>query len=337
MSQLPSLPTIWQQFTHRMEDKRLQRWLFFLILLLSGAFIAVALITNWGQLRPQLQHIHYSYILLAVFLYPLGMLPTIAAWHTLLNAFGVSRSFTVNLRLYCLSSLQRHIPGFVMFVASRSYVYEQIGIPAALSATITIAETILLASTGLIISLILVPFGMGKFFQEHSLTLLLLFVGFLLILLINGTSLFNKLVHKICQRFKIQNIPELEQKYLTRSLVWMCLAWAGGGIILYTLIQAAMPMDISRLPILIGVWGLAGGVSMTIGLGFQGMGIREITMSAVLTMFMPMALAVTVAVVFRLVTTIGEVLWVLIFIGLTHRQVLVNPTHQRNDSNSDGE
>ncbi len=329
MKPVPSPAVLWRQFSHRLEDKHLRRWLYFLVLLLSAAFIAVALITNWGELRQQIQHIHYIYILLAIAVYPLGMLPTVTAWHTLLKAFGVTQPFGANLRLYSLSSLPRHIPGFIMFVASRSYVYEQVGVPAALSATITGVETLLLAGTGFITSLILIPFGAGVFFRQHSLLLAALFAGFVVILLIAGAPLLNSVIQKICRRVKINNVPEMEPKYLARALGWMFLAWTGGGMILYTLIQALSPMGLSRLPILIGIWALAGGVSLTLGIGIQGLGIREITIGALLTLVVPAVMAVTVAVAFRLVLTLGEVLWVLIFIGLTHRQVLA-PTGSQN-------
>jgi hypothetical protein len=99
----------------------------------------------------------------------------------------------------------------------------------------------------------------------------------------------------------------------------MFIAWFGGGLILFVLTQAIYPMEFSKLPALVGAWGAAGAVSLTIGIGIQGLGIREITLSALLSLLMPPILAIILAIAFRLVLTAGEFLWVLLFIWLTKK------------------
>jgi hypothetical protein len=103
------------------------------------------------------------------------------------------------------------------------------------------------------------------------------------------------------------------------TLLVMFIAWAGGGLILFVLAQAIYPLSWSMYPALIGAWGAAGAVSLTVGIGIQGLGIREITLSAILSLIMPPVIAIILAVVFRLVLTVGEFLWVMLFIWLTKK------------------
>ena len=99
----------------------------------------------------------------------------------------------------------------------------------------------------------------------------------------------------------------------------MFIAWAGGGLILFALVQAVNPLNWSLLPVMIGTWGAAGAVSLTIGIGIQGLGIREVTLGALLSLVMPTLTAIMIAVAFRLVLTIGEVIWVAFFVWITKK------------------
>ena len=141
----------------------------------------------------------------------------------------------------------------------------------------------------------------------------------ILLLLIISIPLVNRLLPYFLQRRGVSEIPQIHQGYLVITLLVMFIAWAGGGLILFVLSQAIYPLSWSFYPAMIGAWGAAGAVSLTIGIGIQGLGIREITLSAILSLIMPPVIAIILAVVFRLVLTAGEFLWVLLFIWLTKK------------------
>jgi hypothetical protein len=138
---IPSLKTCWQFLKNILQQKIAKQILSVLTILFSGAFIAYAVISNWNALRTQHWEIDFRYVLLAIFLYPAGMIPTVIAWHKLVQALGIQENFRTNLRIYSLSSLPRHIPGFVWFVTSRSMLYQERGVSTAITIAATVAET----------------------------------------------------------------------------------------------------------------------------------------------------------------------------------------------------
>jgi hypothetical protein len=97
------------------------------------------------------------------------------------------------------------------------------------------------------------------------------------------------------------------------------LAWIGGGWLLYLVSRAVTTVPFMELPHLIGIWGAAGAVSLVAGFLVQGMGLREVTLTMLLTQFMPLPVAALVSVLFRLLLTVGEVLWALTIIWLVER------------------
>ena len=83
------LDSFWNSLNSAYQNQKTRRYLFFVILLVSIGFIALALITNWNEFSSQEINFDYRYIILAVIIYPAGMLPTAFSWHTLLRTIGI--------------------------------------------------------------------------------------------------------------------------------------------------------------------------------------------------------------------------------------------------------
>src|SRR4030065_1400075 len=111
---------LWDILQRNMQKKVVRQALYVGIVLISLAFIGIVIRSNWAQLKAQPWHINIIYLVLAAVLYPIGMFPTVAAWHWLLKAFNAQKPYLLNLRLYAQSSLPRHIPGMVWYVSRRS-------------------------------------------------------------------------------------------------------------------------------------------------------------------------------------------------------------------------
>ena len=313
------LDSFWNNLNSAYQNQKTRRYMFFVILLVSIGFIALALITNWNEFSSQEINFDYRYIILAVIIYPAGMLPTAFSWHTLLRTIGIRLPFRTNLRIFSLSALPRHIPGFVWYISSRSLLYKEENIGAGRVVTASAADIILLALTGFLSALMLLVSGIGISQEISTVRTGALIALPILLLLIISIPLVNRLLPYFLQRRGVSEIPQIHQGYLVITLLVMFIAWAGGGLILFVLSQAIYPLSWSFYPAMIGAWGAAGAVSLTIGIGIQGLGIREITLSAILSLIMPPVIAIILAVGFRLVLTAGEFLWVLLFIWLTKK------------------
>jgi uncharacterized membrane protein YbhN (UPF0104 family) len=321
------LTKLWVFVQHAMRQKKFRRAFYVGIILLSLLFIALFIKTNWEELKEQEWQFNFFYVILAIILYPLGMLPTVAAWHWLLKAFNVFKAFWLNLRIYALSSLPKHIPGLIWYVTNRTLLYEEQGVPVGTILGSTAFETAMLALSGFITAALVIPlqanlpeqFGIIRYLIPLSAVILAL----LLVFAPSGSRLIYRI---ISSRLKGQTERTIKRSYLGISLGWMFIAWIGGGILLWMVVNGITPIGIDNVPLMVGIWGLAGAVSLTIGIGIQGLGLREVTLSVLLSLVISPIQAITAAIVFRLVLTIGELLWVL----------LISLIYRKNPSNTQG-
>jgi hypothetical protein len=128
--------------------------------------------------------------------------------------------------------------------------------------------------------------------------------------------LFNRLSASIVKRLKVDQTPTIQRGGLISSLIWLLAAWSGGGLLLFLLVRGFSPLAWFYFPVMIGIWGMASSIGLTIGIGISGMGLREITLGALLSLVISPITAVVVAVAFRLVLTISEFIWVFMFAWL---------------------
>jgi len=316
-----TLSDLWGRLRSMMEDRSIRRIAFSMMALLGLLFIGFAAYKNWNEFSQF--EFDYRYILLALLLYPAGMLPTMAGWHTLLEAIGVELPFKANLRFYSLSALPRHIPGFVWYVTSRSMLYQEANVAVGLTVAATGAEIALSALTGFVLSVPLVLLNVKSIRTMPGISSAGLAALVLLVALIATAPILNRILQRALREGNTDLKVQIRPVKIIITLAWMCAAWAGGGLILFALARALQPVELQMLPGFIGAWGAAGAVSLTIGIGIQGFGIREVTLGALLNLMLPTLTAVVLAVAFRLVLTIGEFLWVLFFIWITRpRQAL---------------
>lgn len=311
ISKSERLKQLWGSIRRASQNKRSRQLLYVLIVLVSVAFISYAIISNWAQLKNQQWHIEPIYAVLAVVLYPIGMIPTSVAWHWLLKAFSIDQPFSKNLRVYALSSLPKHIPGFVWYIYSRTLMYEELGVNPASIVGVTVIETVLLALTGFITAIMVFTLSSG--IPEKLAALRFLSIASIIILLVvviwapGGTKLLDKIV----KRIRPDALPiQIQRSKLVVSLLWMFVAWTGGGILLWILTRGMTQVHWDLLPKMVGIWGAAGAVSLSIGALIQGLGLREVTLGAMLTTIISPLTAIVVAIAFRLVLTTGEFLWV---------------------------
>lgn len=310
------LISIWKWFATTLSQKKVWRIFYVLIILVSLGFIAYAIYKNWNELQRQRWEINYTYLLLSIVLYPLGMLPTVAAWHKLLEALGVRLTFVKNLRIYALSSLPRHIPGLLWYVSSRTVLYQEEGIAAGLILAATAIEVVLLALTGFLSSTLFLLHG-GEIFQEYvSLKFVIPIALLIVLIMVFSTPLINKISRYLVNRWRLEQSINIQRKSLIACLAWMFIAWIGGGLLLFLLVRSVTPLGWEFYPIMVGAWGMASGIGLTIGIAISGMGLREVTLGALLSLVVHPLTAVVATVAFRLVLTVGEFLWVFLFVWL---------------------
>lgn len=85
---------------------------------------------------------------------------------------------------------------------------------------------------------------------------------------------------------------------------------------LFSVINLFYPLSVTSLIIVIGIWALAGSVSLVGALTISGIGLREVSLILLLTQLVPAPVNLVTAIAIRLLWLTGELLSSLISLKL---------------------
>ena len=97
-----------------------------------------------------------------------------------------------------------------------------------------------------------------------------------------------------------------------KILSWLgpyAMMWISGGLMTFMVIRAIHPVAASQIPGIISLWALTGVISF---IGFflpNNLGLSEIALSALLSSVIPLSIAVTTALLIRILTTLFDIMW----------------------------
>jgi hypothetical protein len=257
-------------------------------------------------------------ILLTVPVFFLGELLSSIAWARIMNDLTTPLPALRHQLIFVVTHAARRIPGTVWHVIGRVAWYERLGISKAVSVLANVLEMVLMIWSGLILSVLLLPFiSQARQFSAWQ---------FIAGIVLSGLVLHPRVLHFILARFG-QGEQAKKLPY-TRVLGWLgyfLLIWLIGGSILYLLINAIYPVPITVLPLCIGAWAITG-VAATIVLVLpSGLGLSEATLSLLLSTQVPSSIAVTAAILMRVILTVLEFLFAGIVLGFRERLGLTTP------------
>jgi hypothetical protein len=141
-------------------------------------------------------------------------------------------------------------------------------------------------------------------------------IGLYIIVVISVVIIGVYLVRKISKNQNVEVLNSIKKINFSKLFIaacWMMIAWCGGGILLFILAKSLVVVEAKNVVLIIVMWGLSGSIGIIIGFGIQGLGIREITLGSLLSLIFPPMISFSLAIGFRLVLIIGEVLWTSVF------------------------
>lgn len=86
------------------------------------------------------------------------------------------------------------------------------------------------------------------------------------------------------------------------------LVWVLGGVVMFSTINFFQPLPISYLLATIGMWALASSISLAGAITFTSIGVREVSLTLLLTQLMPLPVAIITIIVIRLLWLAGELI-----------------------------
>lgn len=97
------------------------------------------------------------------------------------------------------------------------------------------------------------------------------------------------------------------------ALVLHTLLWLSGGVIFFLMVRSIYLVNWELLPVFIQIWvasGLIGYISFFVPIV---PGVRDMSMIALLTLVVPLSVALIIALLVRLWITLNELFWAVVF------------------------
>lgn len=300
-------------------------------LLLAGGTVAFSVAVLGFLLyreRAQLFQLqwHWDPLLIgsALLAYGVGLTIATLIWANLMQQLGSTLPYATHIDYFCLSQLAKRLPGTLWYVASRTYLYKQVGESLRLVAFGSSLELLLTFVSGCLTTLFFAGYAVAEQTPLGWWGWVALAVsGFLL--------LHPHVLHYLLRRFQIGDAPRLHYRHLLLWVFAYSLLWMIGGFVLYCTSNLVTTVAIRHLPYFIGSWSLVGTLSFVVFFLPSNLGFTEVGLSLLLVTVISSSVAVIVAVVnriFLLLCEIGGVLLLLVLVRLWSSKHLGHSRHQ---------
>jgi len=223
-----------------------------------------------------------------------------------------SEDWRRDFQIYSFSALARRIPTPIWYIGGRLYLYKEYQISSAIILSATGLETVLITISGLICYLLFLPWYRYTYTNRWAWGIgsasLVIWTGALLLrpnLLIDLSNWILRLLGR----------PHLAAS-VTRTdlLTWGTIylsTWLLDGFSFYLMVAALVPKTPS-IPDILGISTISALIAIATLALPAGLWLKELTMSALLSMWLPISAGVIISICYRLAHTFVEILWALL-------------------------
>ncbi len=267
--------------------KRQGRWLGRLVTLAAVAYGIFLLWIGWQQIEAVDWGLYVQALAVSLVYYLISLILQMVVWLRILAALRPVGGRDVQIYLH--SVLLRQIPGGVWHWAGRTAWYQDEIAPKTVLLG-SVLEWVLLLVTAVL------AFGLWAVEQPLWLRVAAAAGAFAAVAAMTGGWFARRGAGRLAGL--------LEAGFWSAAYA---LSWTMGGLILYTLVRAAQ-IDVSLVEMVV-VWVVAGGISALTVIAPSGLGVRELSLVALLGGYMPAALAALIAVLIRLLFIAADLVW----------------------------
>ena len=311
-----------QPLPRKARRRRVLRWgATVAVIAIVGYFFARSLISNWGEIEARQLSFSWMWVLATV-LFAVAVPLTGIAWarivRTLDPAARVSSAEAVAVQ--CLSWLLKYIPGQVGSVANKVVWAKKKGISRTLIVISFIYENVFLQLASIVPAVVILFISLGpQIFGENVTLLVLPLIILIPLVLVLYRPFFHMIVRVPAKRVLKK---EISREYFLGSgpsLVSL-LEFIGPRIVNgvgFVLIAAAVAevAPDEWLPFA-AAYVLAGAIGILAVFVPSGLGVREAVIVLILSQYIPTAEAIIISLLARLLSTIGDAIIAVIYLGI---------------------
>ncbi|HHX43908.1 MAG TPA: hypothetical protein GX714_07980 [Chloroflexi bacterium] len=308
------LPRALQGLRGRLNPRLVRRVAIAAVAVASAALVAVAVYRNWDALRSYPWRLDARMAIAALLLYPIAAGIPALVWGGILRQLGAHHDYRQDVRIFFTTSLARRLPTPLWFLAGRTYLCHEIGVPMATTYLATAIESVLLFLAALAVlqsSLVLASDLVLLRPYRPALAVLTAVV----VACIASPRLLHRGVDWVVRRLARRLTGgtsiawHIGRRHLALWTAWYAVAWLLGGVILFLLLAAVHPLALRRLPGTVAIWAASGVLGHIAALTIGGIGAKEISMAALLATMVPAPLAIAAPILLRLWCYVNDLLW----------------------------
>jgi glycosyltransferase 2 family protein len=279
-------------------------------------FLSQTLYSSWGQVAASGFHFQFDLPLLAVSLSLLvvGRGFAVEAWRRILVALGHTISFRFAFYTWFISNLTRYIPGNIWQVATMMVLVEREGVTKLNALLSQAVYTAIALSVTALFGLTLLPIA-----QEYLPFAALLFIGLIIFFALPPVFRLMVIVSwralQMVRRNGNAQPPQTPRLTFAQGIIppaCSCAMWTINGLGFYLFVRSLAGVSAEHLPQFMAMNAAAYFIGYISFITPSGLGFREGAMSLFLAPFFPAPVAVAIAFLTRIWSTVGEMLGVLI-------------------------
>jgi len=288
--------------------KIIKRILQVLLIVVIFYFLARNLYLNWNKIVQYDWNINYYFLTYSFVLFVVGSILIALGWNLILRVLGGRLGCKRALKIFFITDLAKYVPGKVWTIVGKVYLCAKEGIPIAKTSASVVIQPLIQVIAGILIFLLSLPFWTktNDFMNQLYFFFPLIPIG----LIVLHPAIMTKLLNFVLTRLK-QKPVELNIKYkdiLLILLLW-CGLWILTGIASYFLIISIYSFPVSQLPVVIGIFSIAG---ISQFLTPSGIGVLEGVLTVLLGLYVPVHIAIFIALLARVWKTATELVCVAI-------------------------
>ncbi|KPL19011.1 MAG: hypothetical protein AMJ93_13350 [Anaerolineae bacterium SM23_84] len=293
-------------------NQRIRRWVSASVLLCTVGFLVLMLLRSTDELRQYDDWSTYLDVCAKGFLvYPISLITQALIWLMIIMRLGQMTGSWWDVEIYSYSYLMRHLPGMIWYLAGRAAMYRTRGIGAVVTLLASGVEWLLLLTTSVLLYGTLSLTGSGTLLigiLVLSALILATSLGLRQALLASSRLPVPGFVRRRLTALATVSVPSSADLALWLSL-YVTSYFIGGGI-LVLLVHGVAPEVTIGLVTAAKTWALTAGVGFLLtAIVPAGLGIRELTLAALLSPPLSRTGAIVVAILLRIVFVAGDLVW----------------------------
>ncbi|MCW2722606.1 lysylphosphatidylglycerol synthase transmembrane domain-containing protein [Pseudonocardia sp.] len=290
----------------------MRRWRTAVRVLVVAAFagaVVWVLASRWQEVQPLLGRLSAGSVLGALAAVLAGIFGTFLCWRALLADLGSPLPVPGAMRVFFVGQLGKYLPGSLWPVLAQMELGRDYKVPPRASGAAVAVFLVVIVGTGLVIAVPSLPLLADGAVATYWWTLIALPVA----IVVAAPPVLNRLIGTALRLARRPALPQpLTLGGIARAAGWALLSWIAYGVHVWVL---ALQLGATPTPWLLlvatGAFAAAWAIGFLVVVAPAGAGVRDAALILLLAGVLSAPQATVIAVLSRLMFTVGDVAWCL--------------------------